>query len=111
MLAESFNQSEENVRLILQQRTRRRLRVRPRSPSSSFGIKDPEEREKQIDEHILQRDITHWKSSQSNEDPVDSRILAEESDLLPRHRPSQTYLSKQVRSFSLSFSPFPFLFD
>lgn len=103
ILAQSFNQSEENVRLILQQRTTRRLRVRPRAPSTLFGIQNGEEQEKLIEKHLLQRDVTHWKSPSVDEDPVDPRVLAEESRILPRQRPSETYRSKQVRSSKTFF--------
>ena len=101
MLAESFNQTEENVRLILQQRTTRRLRVRTKRPTTTFGINDREEKEKLIEEHLLQRDLTQWKSSSSDEDPVDPRVLAEESHLIRRTRPSETYLSKEVSPINL----------
>lgn len=100
MLAQSFNQTEENVRLILQQRTTRRLRVRAKRPTTTFGINDQEEKEKLIEEHLLQRDLTQWKSSSSDEDPVDPRVLAEESHLIRRERPSEIYRSKEVRSIS-----------
>jgi hypothetical protein len=100
MLAESFNQSIDNIRLILQQRTIRRMRVRPRPPSSLFGIKDEEEREKLIREHIIKRDLQNTNKPELQEDdgdPVDHQVLAEESNLVPRRRPSDTYVEKDVR--------------
>ena len=101
MLAESFNQSVENVRLILQQRTTRRLRVRARPPSSLFGVKDEEEREKIIREHMMKRDLSRRDKPElaNNEDdnePVDHQVLAEESHLLPRERPSDDYMKRDV---------------
>lgn len=98
-LAESFNQSIDNIRLILQQRTTRRLRVRPRSPSSLFGIKDEEEREKLIREHIIKRDIRNNTPELENNDHdsrVDHQVLAEESKLVSRRRPSDVYLERDV---------------
>lgn len=99
MLAESFNQSMENVRLILQQRTRRGMRVRARPPSSLFGVKNEEEAEKIIREHLIKRDlISPQKSTPPIDDgePVDHQILAEESHLIPRQRPSNSYLERDV---------------
>jgi hypothetical protein len=100
MLAESFNQSVANVRLILQQRTTRGMRVRPRPPSSLFGIKDEEERERLIREHIIKRDLPNSHKPELQEDdgaPVNCQVLAEESHLLARRRPSDAYLEKDVR--------------
>jgi hypothetical protein len=78
------------------------MRVRPRPPSSLFGIKDEEEREKVMLEHIIKRDITNNnKPELENDDdnsPVDHQILAEESKLVPRRRPSDAYLERDVRS-------------
>ncbi|CAF1645474.1 unnamed protein product [Adineta ricciae] len=101
MLAESFNQSVENVRLILQQRTTRRLRVRARPPSSLFGVKDEEEREKIIREHIMKRDLSRRNrpelaNTDDDNEPVDHQVLAEESHLLPRQRPSDDYMKRDV---------------
>jgi hypothetical protein len=101
MLAESFNQSVDNVRLILQQRTTRGMRVRPRAPSSLFGIKDEEEREKLIHEHIIKRDLHNNNNKpelqEDDGDLVDHQVLAEESHLVPRRRPSDAYLERDVR--------------
>ncbi|CAF1369034.1 unnamed protein product, partial [Adineta ricciae] len=99
MLAESFNQSVENVRLILQQRTTRQLRVRARPPSSLFGVKDEEEREKIIREHIMKRDLSRrdrpeLANTDDDTEPVDHQVLAEESHLLPRQRPSNDYMKR-----------------
>ena len=100
MLAESFNQSVNNVRLILNQRTTRGMRVRPRSLSSLFGIKDEEERERLIREQILKRDIRNRNqpelNNDDNDDEVDYQVLAEESNLLPRQRPSDAYMERDV---------------
>ncbi len=100
MLAESFNQSVDNVRLILQQRTIRRMRVRTRPPSSLFGIKDEEERERLIREHIIKKDLNNSNKPELQEDdgdPVDHQVLAEESKLVSRRRPSDAYLERDVR--------------
>lgn len=97
MLAESFNQSVENVRLILQQRTKRGMRVRPRPPSTLFGIEDDDEREKLVREHIMKRDLRNTNQPEDDEDPVDHQILAEESNLVSRRRPSNAYLERDVR--------------
>lgn len=100
MLADSFNQSAANVRLILQQRTKRGMRVRPRPPSTLFGIEDEEEREKLIREHIMKRDLRNSNKSELPEDdgdPVDHQVLAEESNLVSRRRPSNAYLERDVR--------------
>ena len=100
MLAESFNQSIDNVRLILQQRTTRGMRVRRRPPSSLFGIKDEEERERLIREDIIKRDLSSSNKSELQEDdgdPVDHQVLAEESNLVPRQRSSDAYLERDVR--------------
>ena len=99
MLAESFNQSVDNVRLILRQRTTRQMRVRPRPSSSLFSIKDEEERERIIREHMMKRDLRSSKSelTQEDGDPVDYQVLAEESKLAPKRRPSDTYMEKDVR--------------
>ncbi|CAF1168807.1 unnamed protein product [Adineta ricciae] len=104
MLAESFNQSVENVRLILQQRTTRRLRVRARPPSSLFGVKDEEEREKIIREHIMKRDLSRRNrpelaNTDDDNEPVDHQVLAEESHLLPRQRPSDDYMKRDNDGF------------
>lgn len=99
MLAESFDQSVANVRLILQQRTRRGMRVRARPPSSLFGVQDEEQAEKIIREHLIQRDLLTAQKSTSptnDDEPVDHQILAEESHLIPRQRPSSTYLQRDV---------------
>lgn len=105
-LAESFNYSIDNIRLILQQRTTRGMRVRPRPPSSLFGIKDEQERERLIREHIIKRDIGDPKNSVSENDdgePVDHQVLAEESHLVPRRRPSDDYMERYVRKSYLEF--------
>lgn len=103
MLAESFDQSVENVRLILQQRTKRGMRVRTRPPSSLFDVKDEDEADKIMREHLIKRDlISHRKSTLPNDedgDPVDHQILAEESHLISRQRPSNSYLERDVRNF------------
>ena len=104
MLADSFNQSVENVRLILQQRTKRGMRVRARPPSSLFGVKDEEQAEKIIREHLIQRDLISPRKSASPIDdgePVDHQILAEESHLIPRQRPSNAYLKQDVSPTSI----------
>ncbi|CAF4843285.1 unnamed protein product, partial [Rotaria magnacalcarata] len=78
-LAESFNYPVRDVKLILQQRTKRRMRVRPRPPSSVFGIKDDDEREKIIREHIIKRDLRNSKNEALEKDdgePVDCQVLA-----------------------------------
>ena len=100
MLSESFDQSVDNVRLILKQRTTRGMRVKPRPPSSIFGIKDEKERERLIGEHIIKRDLhnkTKPELEKNDGDPVDYQILAEESKLVPRKRPSDAYMKKDVR--------------
>ncbi|CAF4317661.1 unnamed protein product, partial [Adineta steineri] len=98
ILAESFNQSVDNVRLILQQRTRRRMRVRPRPPTTLSGIKDEEEREELVREHIIQRDIGINNKpdlvKDDDEEPVDYQILAEESNLVSQKRPSDIYMKR-----------------
>ncbi|CAF3816020.1 unnamed protein product [Rotaria sp. Silwood1] len=101
MLAESFNYSIENVRLILRQRTKRRMQVRSRSPSSLFNIKDEEEREKIIREHIIKRDLNISKNSEfeNDDDPVDYQVLAEESNLVPRQRPTDVYMERYNDGF------------
>ncbi|CAF3728419.1 unnamed protein product [Rotaria sp. Silwood1] len=102
MLAESFNYSIENVRLILRQRTKRRMQVRSRSPSSLFNIKDEEEREKIIREHIIKRDLNISKNSEfenDDDDPVDYQVLAEESNLVPRQRPTDVYMERYNDGF------------
>ncbi|UJR15092.1 hypothetical protein I4U23_002059 [Adineta vaga] len=102
MLAESFNQSIENVRLILQQRTTRRMRVRARPSSSLFGINDEEEREKIVREHMMKRDLSRSKKPElenNDDEPVDHQILAEESNLLPRQRPSAAYVERDNDGF------------
>lgn len=104
MLAQSFDQTEENIRLILQQRASRRLRVRPKPLATTFGINDKEEKDKLIEQHLLQRDIKNYKSTKIDDEPVDSRVLAEENRILSRERPSEIYLSKEVRRFFLFFS-------
>jgi hypothetical protein len=100
MLSESFNQSVENVRLILRQRTTRRMRVRPRSPTSLFGIKDEDERERLVREQIIKRDLrktgTAGSTDDNDDEPVDYRVLAEESHLMPRARPSNQYTERDV---------------
>jgi hypothetical protein len=109
MLAESFNQSVDNVRLILKQRTTRGMRVRPRPPSSSFGIKDEEEREKLIQEHIIKRDLRSNNKSElekDDSDPVDYQVLAEESNLVPRQRPSDAYMKRDVRQIKINKQSF-----
>ena len=113
MLAESFNQSVDNVRLILQQRTKRGMRVRARSPSSLFGVKDEEQAEKLMREHLLKRDlVSHRKSTlpEDDGDPVDHQILAEESQLISRRRPSNAYLERDVSEFIAIESMSPFFF-
>ncbi|CAF3759099.1 unnamed protein product [Rotaria sordida] len=103
MLAESFNYSIDNIRLILQQRTTRRMRVRSRSPSSLFSIKDEEEREKLLREHIIKRDLNLNKNPElendDNNDPVDYQVLAEESNLVPRRRSSDAYMERYNDGF------------
>ncbi|CAF2748221.1 unnamed protein product [Rotaria sp. Silwood2] len=102
MLAESFNYSIDNVRLILRQRTTRRMRVRPRPPSSLFGIKDEEECEKLIREHIIKRDLTISKNSElenDDGDSVDYQVLAEESNLVSRRRPTDAYMERYNDGF------------
>ncbi|CAF1238086.1 unnamed protein product [Adineta steineri] len=103
ILAESFNQSVDNVRLILQQRTRRRMRVRPRPPTTLFGIKDEEEREKLVRDHIIQRDIGINNKpdlvKDDDEEPVDYQILAEESNLVSQKRPSDIYMKRDNDGF------------
>lgn len=100
MLSESFNQSIENVRLILRQRTARRMRVRPRPPTSLFGINDEDERERLVREQIMKRDMrktgTAGSMDDNNDEPVDYRVLAEESHLMPRTRPSNQYMERDV---------------
>jgi hypothetical protein len=98
MLAESFNQSVENVRLILQQRTKRSMRVRPRPPSTLFSIKDEDERERLVREHIIKRDLPNNNNQvEDDDDPVGHQVLAEESHLVSRQRPSNEYLKRDVR--------------
>lgn len=100
MLAESFNYSVDEVRLILSQRTTRRLRVRPRPTISSLDDKDEDEREKLIQDHILKRDLSSIKRSELEADdgePVDYQVLAEESNLVSRRRPSDAYVERDVR--------------
>lgn len=99
MLAESFNYSVNDVRLILSQRTKRGMRVRPRSTASLLDNKDEEEREKIIREHIINRDINKSKKPElenDDGDPVDFQILAEESNLVSRRRPSDAYMERYV---------------
>ena len=99
-MAESFNYSKDDVRLILQQRTKRGMRVRARAPSSLFGIKDEEERERLMREHIIKRDLRNSKQAtleNDDSDPVDHQVLAEESNLVPRKRPTDTYAERYVR--------------
>ena len=100
MLSESFNQSIDNVRLILRQRTTRRMRVRPRPPTSLFGIEDEDERERLVREQIIKRDLRKTGSAGSNDnnddEPVDHRVLAEESHLIARRRPSDQYMEREV---------------
>lgn len=110
MLAESFDQSVENVRLILQQRTRRGMRVRARTPATTFSIKDEDESDKLIREHILKRDISRIDHDQY-EEPVDHQILAEESRLLPKQRPSNEYLQRDVTHEENKILIFLFLFS
>ena len=98
MLAESFNQSIENVRLILQQRARRNMRVRPRSPTTLFNVKDEDERERLVREHIIKRDLRVPNNQVEDDEPVDHQILAEESHLVQRQRPSNEYLKRDVRT-------------
>ncbi|CAF3799329.1 unnamed protein product [Rotaria magnacalcarata] len=101
-LAESFNYPVRDVKLILQQRTKRRMRVRPRPPSSVFGIKDDDEREKIIREHIIKRDLRNSKNEALEKDdgePVDCQVLAEESNLVPRQRPSDAYMERYNDGF------------
>ena len=77
------------------------MRVRPRSSSTLFAIKDEEERNRLIEEHLLKRDLNiNVSSSTDDEIPVDYRVLAEESRILPRQRASDEYLRKKVRQSS-----------
>jgi hypothetical protein len=78
------------------------MRVRLRPPSSLFDIKDEEEREKLVREHIIKRDLRHSNKSELEKDdddggPVDYQVLAEESNLVPRRRPSDAYMERDVR--------------
>jgi hypothetical protein len=77
------------------------MRVRPRPPSSVFGIKDEQERERLIQEHIIKRDLRNNNNKSELEkddsDPVDYQVLAEESNLVPRQRPSDAYMKRDVR--------------
>ena len=104
VLAESFNRSVDDVRLILRQRTTRRMRVRPRV-SSLFGVKDEETGERQMREHIMKRDLSSVQNIELDDgDPVDYQVLAEESQLVRRRRPSDGYREREVGSTSLIFN-------
>ena len=96
MLAESFNQSIDNVRLILRQRTTRTMRVRPRHPATLFGIKHDEERERLMREHIIKRDTGDYSNSDDDEDLIDCRVLAEESNLIRQQRSTDIYTKRDV---------------
>jgi hypothetical protein len=102
ILAESFNQSIDDVRLILRQRTARRMRVRARAPSSLFGIEDEQERERLVRDQLLKRDLSshHVNTSNDDEQPVDCRVLAEESRFQKRYHPSDDYRQRRVSDFN-----------
>ena len=99
VLAESFNRSVDDVRLILRQRTTRRMRVRPRAPSSLFGVQDEETGERQMREHMMKRDLSSARKAELDDgEPVDYQVLAEESKLVARRRPSDGYREREVSS-------------
>ena len=76
----------------------------PNDASQTVGKldgKDEDEREKVMLEHIIKRDITNNNKveleNDDDNDPVDHQILAEESKLVPRRRPSDAYLERDVK--------------
>lgn len=74
------------------------MRVRPRTPSSLFGVQDEQTGEKRMREHIMQRDLSSARKVDLDDgEPVDYQVLAEESKLVARRRPSDGYREREVR--------------